>query len=58
MTITLSRLLGTASNQKKSKSSFLKIAIHHGLSVLGVAVCEKPDGRFSAKPVEVVIWLP
>jgi hypothetical protein len=58
MTITLSTLPGTASNQKKSKRSFMKIAIPHGLFALGAAVYEKPDGQFSVRHVEVVIWLP
>ena len=56
-TTTLSTLPGTMWNQKKSKRSFMKIAIHHGLFALGVAAYEKPAGQSSARRVEVVTWL-
>ena len=36
----------------------MKIVIRHGLFALGVVAYEKPAGQSSARPVEVVIWLP
>jgi hypothetical protein len=45
------------SSQKKSKRSFMKIAIHHGLFMLTVVAYEKPAGQSSVRHVEVVIWL-
>ncbi len=58
MTRTLSTSPGTVSSQKKSKRSFMKIAIHHGLFALTVVAYEKPAGQSSVRHVEVVIWLP
>jgi hypothetical protein len=58
MTTTLSTLPGTVWSQKKSKRSFMRIAIHHGLFVLGVVAYEKPAGQPLARRAGVVIWLP
>ena len=57
-TTTSSTLPATAWSQKKSKRSFMKTAIHHGLFALGDAAYGRPDGWFLARRVGVATWLP